>query len=197
MKITRYIFTLLIGAFIGCLATYKIMSKSDSSKGVVINSTSILHQIEQLGNLEVAKYNIQTMLEYTKNRNILLPNGKTILQAHGEIIACIDFSKIQMESIKIEKDSISIILPNPEICQVIINHEKSKLYDINFGLWETAEMVDETYKYAEIELKKSAQNINLNNEAKTNASTLMKAFLQSLGFKKVNIQYEIKNTIRD
>lgn len=196
MKFIKYGFIIIIVFLLGYSLTYIIISKSDSSNKVVINSTSIVQQIEQLGNLEVAKYNIQTMLEYSKNRNIL-PNGKTILEAHGKIVACIDFSKIQPESIRIDKDAIFITLPNPEICQVSINHEKSKIHNISFGFWETAEMVDESYKYAESELKKSAKDINLNDEARSNATILMKTFFQSLGFKDVHIQYEVKNEIKD
>lgn len=149
----------------------------------------IVQQIEELGNLEVVKYNIQDMMEYEMVRR-WLPNSKASLKIAGEVIACVDLTKIEKDDIFTDKDSVSMILPIPEICHYKIDHSRSKVYNIEYGLWETANLVDEAYKNAEQHIYQEALNMGIAKESRENTIKVLTPILRGLGFTKIHIGFK-------
>jgi hypothetical protein len=173
----------IIGIFI-----YKSCVQNKEQQ-VLISHNMLVKQIEELGRLEVVRYNIQDLMDYEKKRK-WLPNSKTSLKIVGEVIGCVDLTKIKAEDIRVDKDSVSIILPDPEICNWKIDHSKSKVYNVEYGLWETQELVDEAYKEAEKKLYKEAQNMGIAKESRENTKKVLVPLLKGLGFKKVHIGFK-------
>lgn len=149
----------------------------------------VIQQIEELGNLEVVKYNIQDMMEYQKMRR-WLPNSKASLKIVGEVIACVDLTKIEKNDIFTRGDSVSLILPIPEICHHKVDHSRSRIYDVEFGLWKTAELVDEAYKAAEHQIYQEAINLGIAKESRENAIKVLTPILRGLGFTKIHIGFK-------
>lgn len=148
----------------------------------------ILKQAEELGRLELVRYNIQDVLEYKKMRQ-WLPNSKTVLVVSGEVVSCIDLTLIRPEDVTVIGDSVSLRLPLPEICHVSIDHSRSQVYDVQFGLWDTPKLVDEAYKEAESSIRREATNLGLSEKSRDSAVKLMTTFLKTLGFRKVSIRF--------
>lgn len=173
----------IIGIFI-----YKscLQNKGDE---LLVSHNMLVQQIEELGRLEVVRYNIQDLMDYEKKRK-WLPNSKTSLKIVGEVTGCVDLTKIQSEDIRVDKDSVSIILPDPEVCNWKIDHAKSRVYNVEYGLWETEELVDEAYKEAEKKLYKEAQNMGIAKESRENTRKILVPLLKGLGFKKVHIGFK-------
>ena len=176
---------IIIGILIFILGKMIFFKNNDE---VVINHHVIVGQIEELGNLEVAKYSIQDVMEYKKKRT-WLPNSEVSVLIKGEVISCIDLSTITEDDVYINKDSISIRLPQPQICHEKINHSQSKVYNVSFGLWETTELVDEAYKEAEIHLHKTAVNMGIENESRDSAKKIVSQILRGVGFNKVHVSF--------
>ena len=177
----------LLGGLVGAYITKMVYS--NKGEEVVITHSLIVDKIESIGNLEVVRYSIQDVMEYEKIRE-WLPNAKTALLVQGEVVACIDLTKITEERLTVSGDSIALLLPSPEICHVKIDHSQSKIYDTKYGLWESAQLIDNAYKYAQRELEQRAKQINLTDEARSNAILLLTPMLNAMGFRSVTIIFD-------
>lgn len=175
------------GFILGALITYLLISLSlKKQANEVISHSILLQNIEDIGRLEVVRYNIKDIIEYKKVRE-WLPNAKTLLMVSGEIIVCIDLTKIGADDIQTYGDSISLTLPEPEICHTAIKHSNSKVYNLEFGLWESEEIMDQAYRYAERQLELEAQKLNIRDKSRENAANLLTPVLRSMGFKYITV----------
>ncbi len=154
-----------------------------------VSHSMIVTNIEQMGKLEVVKYTVENVVEYKKVRQ-WLPNSKTLLIVVGEVVGCIDFSKIKPEDIQVQKDSIHLSLPAPEICYCKVDHQRSRVYNVEFGLWDTHALVDEAYRHAESQLYVEANRMGINTDSQSNAIKMLTPMLNAMGFKKVAIQFK-------
>ena len=171
------------------LIVYFFISGSKRETEVRVSHDILVQQIEELGNLEVVKYNIQDMMEYEKMR-AWLPNSKASLKVVGEVIACVDLTKLEKGDIFTKKDSVSLTLPIPEICHYKIDHSRSKVYNIEYGLWESAQLVDEAYYQAEQNLYQEALKMGIAKESRENTIKVLTPILRSLGFTKIYIGFK-------
>lgn len=179
---------------LGMLAIYLFSGKGSEPK-VEISHNMVLEKIEDLGNLEVVKFTIQDIMEYEKVRR-WLPNAKTALIISGEVTGCIDLRKVKPEDIYTSGDSIRLTLPAPEICHVYVDHSKSRVYNMQYSLWETPKIVDDAYRHAEHELKDKAAKMDIESKSRDNTVNLMTPILQAMGFKQVGITFKPKETAR-
>lgn len=170
-----------------------ILTKSvDRKDRVEISHTLIMQKVEALGNLEVVKYNFQDIIEYEMIRQ-WLPNSHTALVVVGEVIGCVDLTKVGIDDIFTSNDSIRIMLPAPEICHVKVDHSKSRIQNIEFGLWEKEKIADEAYRYAEQHLNTVAQKMDIATDSRTNTVKLLEPMFHAMGFNKVTIQFAMPN----
>jgi len=167
--------------------------KPTGTEKVTINHDMVLEQVEELGRLELIKYNIRDIIEYRKMRD-WLPNSKTVLIVVGEVTACVDLSKINKEDIYVKEDSVNIILPIPEICHFKIDHARSRVYDVQYGLWDTYKLVDEAYRDAEQQIYSQALKMGIAEESRESAIKFLTPLLNNLGFKKVSLQFKSVET---
>lgn len=196
MKQKAGVTILISGILIGFLLAYLFRGNNKNEIQSEISHTMIVEKIESLGNLEVLKYSIQDIMEYKKVRQ-WLPNAKAALLVSGEVICCVDLTKIKPEDIYVSGDSVRLQLPSPEICHTKIDHSKSRVYDINYGLWETTEIVDAAYKSAEKQLHERALELDMESKSRDNTVNLLKPILSSMGFEHILITFKSGNRITD
>lgn len=180
---------LIFGIILGMLIMYLFVTREDKEKNEEVSHTMIIEKIENLGNLEVLKYNIQDIMEYKKIRQ-WLPNAKTALIVSGEIICCIDLTKLKPENIYTSGDSIRLQLPAPKVCHTKVDHSKSRIYDMQYGLWESTEIADAAYRSAEKQLNERAMDLDIESKSRDNAVNLLKPIIEAMGFKHVFITFE-------
>lgn len=186
---------LILGVVVGCFITFLIMKDVNKPADIEVSHEMVVSKIESLGNLEVVKYNIQDVMEYKKTRQ-WLPNAKTVLIVVGEVIGCIDLTKLTADDIYSSGDSVRISLPAPEVCHVRIDHSRSKIFNMEYALWESSEIADEAYRQAEKQLQTEAYKLDLESMGRENTTTLLTPLLQSLGFKHIGIFFRSNdNTI--
>ncbi|MFV0469762.1 MAG: DUF4230 domain-containing protein [Dysgonomonas sp.] len=188
MKQTYKILILLACVAIAVFYLTKCAGK-EKKEEAHISHEMVLTQIESLGNLQVVKYNIQDIVEYEKTRTFL-PNSKTALIVVGEVTGCIDLTKIKQGDIETIGDSVSITLPDPEICTVKIDHSRSRVYNVQFGLWEEARLIDEAYAYAEKQIEAEARKMGIAVDCRENTQKVLHPILSALGFKKIDIRFK-------
>lgn len=180
--------TLVFVLIIFAIVLYLIVRPGEKSHSIATHNL-ILQQVEELGKLELVRYNIQDIVEYRKMRE-WLPNSKTILMVSGEVVSCVDLTLLTQDDITVIGDSVNILLPMPEICHVKIDHTRSRVYDVQFGLWDTPKLVDEAYRAAEESIYKQALDMGVAPQSRDSAVKLLTPILQALGYKKVSIYFQ-------
>ena len=169
-----------------------------------IENTLVLQEIEKLGKLELVKYNYKEVVEveniakrYLDLGYFYIPGGqdqKAILIASGEAVACIDLQKIKKEDIQLKGDTITIHLPQPEICYYKVNLQNSRFYDLRTSSDDkkAAAFVDGVYAKAESQIKEAALQSGILADAKSMSNSILKPLLESITGVKVSLIFDEK-----
>ena len=152
----------------------------------------VLNQVTALGKIELVNYQFRDVVE-SELQKTLLPNSKALLIISGQVIGCIDLTKLKDESLIFKTDSLLIKLPSPEICSNKIDHSQSKVYDVSlFSLLDQSQLIDEAYKKAELQITDSALEMGIINQTKQNADKILKPMFENISGKKVRLFYDTK-----
>jgi hypothetical protein len=128
--------------------------------------------------------------EQTNPRPLFLPNAKAVLIVVGEVFAGIDLEKVKKEDIEDSGTLVTVTLPKPEILISKINHEKSRVYNVKWGMFSTAALVDEAYRNAELAIIEEAKNTGYEETCRNNARTLLTPIFRELSGKEVVILFK-------
>lgn len=179
------------------LVWFKCLRSVPEPPTTVINQTLVLQEITRLGKLELVKYQFKDIVEYQKEQtsyqtfNQFLPKAKAALIVKGEAVGCIDFTKIKESDIVVQEKTLSLFLPEPEICYFKVDHQNSKVYDVSNGYFvEEGQMVNEAYKAAEIQLRQSALESGILQKTKDNAQMILIPLFSKISSKKVVFQWK-------
>ena len=156
-----------------------------------ITESGMVQKISSMGKLELVKYTMKDIIEQ-KEIHPILPDSKVLFLAVGEVTACIDLTKIRDTDIKKGKDSVTVYLPQPEICFTKLDHQKSRVYDIS-GSWfedDTKNMVEGVYKLAEKRILDNANQMDVLGLARTNAQLIFKPILEGISGKTVTLKFK-------
>lgn len=156
--------------------------------------TVVLQEISAMGKLEVVKYNFKDVVEQEIVK-MWLPNAKAILIVQGEAIGCVDLSRIAMEDITSDEETLVINMPEPELCVFKIDHSKSKVYNTEYAFTDEAKLVQEAYKQAEKQIRKSALDMGILDQTKENAQKILTPILEKASGKKVVMKFPMNAKI--
>ena len=175
----------------------------------VFDSTVILQEVENLGKLELVKYNFREVFEYRRLsngkiiENALLSNSNynpdlsVVLVASGEAVGCIDLANLELSDITLKSDSILIVLPEPELCYHKLDLENTKIISFSRESWWSRLFSDEkerndvlqiAYQKAEKRLEQAAIESGIYSSTNINASLVLKPMLENMTGKHVEIQ---------
>ncbi|HVW98076.1 MAG TPA: DUF4230 domain-containing protein [Mucilaginibacter sp.] len=156
-----------------------------------ITETGMVQKITSMGKLELVKYTMKDIVEQ-KEVHPIIPDSKVLFLAVGEVTACIDLTKVRKEDIIQSADSVTVFLPQPEICYSALDHQKSKVYDIS-GTWfqeQAKDLVESAYKVAEKKIMENAKEMNVLGMARQNAQLIFKPLLESISGKTVILNFK-------
>ncbi len=167
----------------------------------VITSTVILEEVSALGKLELVKYQFKEVVEYEKIKPYIVPLGsdsRAVLIAKGEAVGCIDLRLLLEEDIYVTADTLFLALPPPELCYFKLDLQNTRLYDLKTGYFDNREkFIEETYRYAEGEIRKIALASGILTETKKNAQTFLVPTLELMTGKKVVITHKPQELIME
>ena len=200
---------ILIGLFIFILnITNNWPFEKNSKDHQIIETSVILNKIENLGRLELVKYNFKELFEYKRlsdgkiignsllNSNNYTPDLSVILVATGEAVGCIDLTKIEARDIIIGKDTVFIQLPSPELCYYRLDMQNTKLYSFTNDSWWSRLFTDEdeknqilhlAYQKAEGRLKEAAIESGIYQSTNENVVHMLQPLLIQITGKQVSI----------
>ncbi|MCU0352368.1 MAG: DUF4230 domain-containing protein [Cytophagales bacterium] len=205
----RFLVRLLLLALLvaGGIAIYdRFFDKPDQPEpDTRVTHTTLLQEVNRIGRLELVRYNFKDILEYEQKRELIenqalkewipltipLESAKVVLIVRGEAVGCIDLTKIKDTDLVTTGDTLIAYLPDPELCYYRINHDQSKVYDVQ-NADEEAKMVNEAYKKAEMQIRQSALDMGILEQTRTNAGKILQPLLEKTSGKKVLIRYRLK-----
>lgn len=156
-----------------------------------LNEDVMVEKIVSMGKLELVKYSMKDVLERKQIRRIF-PDKRILFVAVGEVTGCIDLTKMQKADIKTEgADSVTVFLPQPEICYVKLDHQLSKVYDVS-GVWfpsDSKDMVEDIYKIAEQKILENAKQQDILGKTRENALLIFKPMLENISGKRIGIHF--------
>lgn len=186
LSITFFVVLLAALAFI-----FFYFKKEFLETKTIINGDMMVTKITSMGKLELVKFSMKDVIEKKETKRFL-PDERILFVAVGEVTGCIDLTKVAKEDVNIEGDSLTLTLPQPEICYTKIDHQKSKVYDVS-GAWfpsDAKEMVEDIYKIAEQRLKDNANEMQILLKTKENAEAIFKPLVENISGKKVGIIFK-------
>jgi hypothetical protein len=146
-----------------------------------ITHYEILDKIETLGKLELTKFYIKDIIEKKDIKEWYKLDPKVVLIISGEVIGCIDLTKLDSTSVQMSESEITVTLPPPEICVFKIDHQGSRVYNIeNSMFYDDKVLIDNAYKYAEMSLKNAALKKGILEETRKSAIKVLIPIIQTL-----------------
>jgi hypothetical protein len=164
-------------------------------KDIQTTHNIVLKEMSTLGKLELAKFAFRDVIEQELVREYL-PNPKAILIVQGEAVGCIDLSQIKESDLATKGDTLVVHLPDPELCTVKIDHQKTRIYDAEFAFMNEQNLFNEAYQRAEVQIRQSAIEMGIMEQTQKNANLVLKPLLESVSGKKVVLQYRLSGTLQ-
>lgn len=189
-SIFKYLILLIIVIGLFAVGFYFFKDKLFGSRKE-FHEDVMVQKITSMGKLELVKYAMKDVIEQKEVRSVL-PDKRILFVAVGEVTGCIDLIKVQKKDVvKVGEDSLTVYLPQPEICYVKLDHQKSKVYDVS-GSWfptDTKDLVEGIYKTAEQRLLKNASEMQILPKTKQNALLIFKPMLENFSGRKVGVLF--------
>jgi hypothetical protein len=121
----------------------------------------------------------------------ILFGERVLLIAVGEVEAGVDLADIGQDDVRVNGDSVTIRLPEPEILSTSLNEEETRVYDRDFSLLNFRpddDLVEEARQRALEEVEGAARENGILDYAESNAEDSIRAFVTTLGFEEVRFE---------
>lgn len=198
--LSSYLLPIIASLFaIGVLTGGGIALHKYITKELTIDKTAnVVEKIRKISEFTTACYYEEAVLQDDKveageqNRLMSLANieadsvySEVVILAKGRVRAGYDLSKVVADQIKVVGDSISIVLPKPEIFDVIANPSDYEMY-IEEGKWSHEEISTIQTNYREA-LKASSLESGILEKADKSGKERLELFLKALGFSYIEL----------
>ncbi|SHK38815.1 Protein of unknown function [Reichenbachiella agariperforans] len=170
-----------------------------------IHQSSILTRTEQIGKLELVKYNFQEVTEIKKVADYIdlklfkykpVPDSKAVLISSGTAVGCINLVQLTKDHIHQQNDTLYIRLPKPELCYFKIDLDQSRIYDLQIDYMnkeEKAKFMEQLYQEAESSIHQSAMEMGILDQTRNNAQDILVPLFEGLTGKKVVVTFELNH----
>ena len=192
----RFLRRLLPGLLVGALI-YWLWPAAPSGDGwlarlfrrepphVDITHQTVLRAVEELGRLELVRYQFSDVVEYIERG--LVVDDKLALIVAGEAVGCLDLRRVKATDVVLRGDSVvEIRLPAPELCYYKVDHARSKVFQKEtFFFSDDAALVDKAYRAADQQVKRAALASGILAQTQQNADKILVPLLSRLSGRRV------------
>jgi hypothetical protein len=169
-----------VGLFFGVLMPRLPLEQGQPA--VIQNTATLLQEIQGLSELVTVKYVLEkvVILEdvkwYGENRVLLL--------AHGVVKAGVDLRAVQPEHLVLESNKVHVALPHAAITDVYLDEHQTRIIEHSTGLLRAFDrhLQVEARRQAIDELRRTARQAGITEDAQDRARKQLSAFLGQLGF---------------
>ena len=120
-----------------------------------------------------------------------LAGEKVLLVATGDVEAGVDLASLGRDDVKVNGETVTIRLPEPEILSVSLDEQKTAVYDRDFGplnLHPDDDLVEQARATAVDRIEQTARDEDILDQAEQNAEDSIRAFVVTLGFEEVRFE---------
>ncbi|MFL5991532.1 MAG: DUF4230 domain-containing protein [Rubrobacteraceae bacterium] len=120
-----------------------------------------------------------------------LAGEKVLLVATGDVEAGVDLASLGRDDVKVNGETVTIRLPEPEILSVRLDEQKTGVYDRDFGplnLRPDDDLVEQARAAAVDRIEQAARDEDILDQAEQNAEDSIRAFVSTLGFEEVRFE---------
>jgi hypothetical protein len=158
-----------------------------------IDQPTVVRQIQQLQRLETVSFTMDKIISGEHDSPYLpkfLVSDRLLLVVHGEVIGGVDLSKLELNDVVVQDQSISLRLPQAQILVTHLDNTQTRVYSRDTGLFSSPDpnLESEVRQEAERQLQEAAMQGDILKTADGNARTTISSLLQGLGFKKVDFR---------
>ncbi len=121
----------------------------------------------------------------------LFSGEKVLLVATGDVEAGVDLSEIGEDDVRVEDETVTIRLPEPEVLSASLDEEETRVYDRDYSplnLRPDDDLVEEARAEAEERIEDAARENGILDTAETNAEQSIRALVEALGFERVRFE---------
>lgn len=159
-----------------------------------VNHVIVVEKIIDLGKMELVNYQFHDNITHSLEID-WWPDPEVLVSVYGDAVGCVDFRGIDSTALSFVGDSVLIVrLPAPEVCQVKVDHQKSKVQNTAFTSIspDKRNLVDEVYKLAEQEILKAALESGILESTRQKANEILKPSLEAISQRKVILQFPVQ-----
>jgi Protein of unknown function (DUF4230) len=158
-----------------------------------VDQPTVVRQIQQLQRLETVSFTMDKIISGEHDSPYMpkfLVSDRLLLVVHGEVIGGVDLSKLQLNDVVVQDQSISLRLPQAQILVTRLDNAQTRVYSRDTGLFSSPDpnLESEVRQEAERQLQEAAMQGDILKTADGNARTTISSLLQGLGFKKVDFR---------
>jgi hypothetical protein len=158
-----------------------------------IDQPTVVRQIQQLQRLETVSFTMDKIISGEHDSPYMpkfLVSDRLLLVVHGEVIGGVDLSKLQLNDVVVQDQSISLRLPQAQILVTRLDNAQTRVYSRDTGLFSSPDpnLESEVRQEAERQLQEAAMQGDILKTADGNARTTISSLLHGLGFKKVDFR---------
>lgn len=120
-----------------------------------------------------------------------LVGERVLLVATGDVEAGVDLAQIGEDDVRVDGESVTIRLPEPEVLSASLDEERTRVYDRDFGILNLRpdDALAEEARAAAVErIEEAARDEEILEEAEQNAEGSIRAFVTTLGFEEVRFE---------
>jgi hypothetical protein len=118
----------------------------------------------------------------------LVAGEEVTVVAAGDVEAGVNLADLGQDDVRVNGETVTIRLPEPEILSVSLDEEETRVYDRDFGLLNVRPddaLVEEARDAAVDKIEETARDEDILDQAEQNAENSISAFVTSLGFERV------------
>jgi hypothetical protein len=146
-----------------------------------LTTASLIQEIQGLSELVTVKYVVEKVVVLEDVR--WYGDNRVLLVAHGVVKAGVDLRRVQPEDLVLESDTVHISLPTSTITDVYLDEHRTRVIEHTTGLLRAfdRDLQINARRQAIDELRRSARQNGIHDDAQERARQLVTAFFAQLG----------------
>jgi len=158
-----------------------------------VSQPTVVQQIQKLQRLETVRFNMEKIVSGERDVEYLpkwLIGDRLLLVVQGEAVAGVDLGKLRPEDVSVTGRNVSVTLPKAELFSTRIDNERTRVYSRETGLFSSLDPQLETdvRREAERQLRDSAMQARILDQANENARVTLTSLLRGLGFEQIELR---------
>jgi hypothetical protein len=162
------------------------------------STPGVVAAIRDVARLETTSYHVEKVVQATDVQahlwGLLQAKDDLLLVAVGDVVAGVDLGKVRDEDVRIDPQShaVHVVLPPPEVISSSLDAQATHVYSRRTDALavRNEQLEGDARRSAEDEMRKRALDAGILDRARTNADRTLRALLRSLGFSRVDLDWQ-------